>query len=944
MKRLLLGHKMNPIQSVHLLGQSLWLDNIRRDSLDSGELADRVAAGELRGVTSNPTIFENAILWSENYTADLRRFAQAGWTTKRIFDQLTVDDTRAAADVFLPIFEQTNGGDGFVSIEVNPEFAGDTARTIEEARRLWDAVNRPNAMIKIPATLAGLPAIESSIRAGINVNATLIFSLGRYIEVVEAYIIGLEGRLEDGGSLDHVTSVASFFVSRIDIALDEQLQEIIQRGDAEGERASSLLGKVAIANSKLAYAQFVAAFQGERFQYLAARGARVQRPLWASTSTKNPEYSETYYVDHLIGPDTVSTLPETTLKAFKDQGTPELTLTENISTARSQLQALNDLGISLAEAAEELERQGVRILVASYRSILRTIEGKASAFQKELAALEPRMREAQAELDRDEVGKRLWKEDVTLWVERDREKAQVRHWLRWLSEPARMSTEIAELIRFAEEALAPEITSLVFIGSGCGIFTAEMLVRIIASPNGIDFYTISTANPDDIRTIKRKTSPETTLYLFVDSSSGEGVEERLLSTFWEQAVRKLEEQTGDHFIVITKDGSKLQHWAIEQGVQKIITADLLDDLWCSPFNWMSLLPAALASVDLQSFVRGGVKMTRACGPLVDVAQNPGLFLGSILAAASRSGRDKITLFADPSLEPTLKWIESLLAAGCGREGSGFISIRNEPSGPGNVYGDDRLLVYLRGSGASDRRQHEWVRVGIPVLVLETGANPEQMGAMLVQWQIGAAIAQHLLSVNPTSHDPLHQSRAEFQHVLHRLERKGELPKADPHWQGEGVQLRAVSRGLKFTEGGLSEMIDLILAESQKAGGLGLRLYTSVSQALQGKVARLRRALRDQLGLFSLTGFAEGDLGSARGLEDTVYLILMVKPRKDVAIPGKSYTFGQLFEGQALSDLAAVKDFGSPVLYLYFDARKQLSNFLLAMTEAAKARDIRTNDR
>lgn len=932
---------MNPIQSVHSLGQSLWLDNIRRDSLDSGELADRVAAGELRGVTSNPTIFESAILSSENYTVDLRRFAQAGWMAKRIFDQLVIDDIRAAADAFLPLFEQTNGGDGFVSIEVNPEFADDTSRTSEEARRLWDAVNRPNAMIKIPATLAGLPAIESSIRAGINVNATLIFSLGRYIEVMEAYMIGLEGRLEDGGSLGHVTSVASFSVSRIDTALDKQLQEIIQRGDAGGERASSLLGKVAIANSKLAYAQFVAAFQGERFQYLAARGARAQRPLWASTSTKNPEYPDTYYVDHLIGPDTVNTLPEATLKAFKDHGTPELTLTENISIARSQLQALDDLGISLAEAAERLERQGVSKYVESYRSILRTIEEKAGAFQKELAALEPKMRETLAELDRDEVGRRLWKEDVTLWVERDREKAQVRRWLGWLlSEPAKMSTGVAEIIRFAEEALAPEITTLVLIGSGCGVFTAEMLVRILAPPDGFDFHTISTANPDDIRTIKRKTSPEATLYLFVDSSSGDGIEERLLSTFWEQAVRKLEEQTGDHFVVITKEGSKLQNWAVEQGIQKIIAADLLDNLWCFPFNWTNLLPAAFAGADLHSFVRGGVDMTRACGPLVDVAQNPGLFLGSVLAAAYRSGRDKVTFFADPPLAPTLKWIESLLAAGREREDGGFISIRDEPPGSGNVYGGNRLFVYLRGTGALDRRLHEWVRVGIPVLVLETNTNPEQMGEMLVQWQIGAAIAQHLLSVNPTEFDALHRSRTEFQHILRRLERKGELPQADPLWQGDGAQLRAASRGLKFTGGGLSEVIDFILAESQRVGGLGLRLYTPMSQALQGKVARLRRALRDQLGLFSLTGSAECDLG----LKDIVYLILMVKPRKDAAIPDKTYTFGQLFEGQALSDLAVIKDFGSPVLYLYFDAQKRLSDFLLAMTEAAKARDTKTNDR
>jgi transaldolase/glucose-6-phosphate isomerase len=502
-----------------------------------------------------------------------------------------------------------------------------------------------------------------------------------------------------------------------------------------------------------------------------------------------------------------------------------------------------------------------------------------------------------------------------------------------------MSTGVVELTRFVEETLVPAITTFVLIGSGCGLSTAEMLVRILMSPNGIDFYTINTANPDDIRALKRKIAPEATLYLLVDSSSGDGIEEHLLSTFWEQAFRKLKEQAGDHFLVITEEGSIVQKWAVKQGIHKIIKTDNQDDTCFSPFNWTNLLPAALAGADIHSFVQGGIDMTRASGPLVDVAQNPGLFLGSVLAAAFRNGRDKVTLYADPPFEPTLKWIQSLIMAGRGREKNGFIPIRDEPPGSGNVYGDDRLFVYLRVSGALDRRLAEWVRADIPVLVLETSTITEAIGEMLVQWQIGAAIAQHLISVNPSDLDALHRSRAERQQNLHRLERKGELPQADPLWQGDGVQLRATSRGLKFTGDGLTEVIDFILAESLEAGGLGLRFYTPMSKTLQGKVRRLRHTLRDQLGLFSLASSAECDLG----ITDAANLILMVKPRKDEAIPGKTYTFGQLFEGQALSDLAAMKHYGSSVLYLYFDAQKRLSDFLLEMTEATKAIDRKTND-
>ena len=284
---------MNSIHRTQELGQSIWLDYIRRDLIESGELAQLIDQGVIRGVTSNPTIFENAISSSDLYTSDLRSMAQAGWTAEQIFDQLAVSDIRGAADAFLPLYERTNGADGFVSIEVNPKLADKTQPTLDEARRLWSVVNRPNVMIKIPATEAGIPAIEESIYEGINVNVTLIFSLDRYAEVMDAYLRGLERRASEGGSLDHIASVASFFVSRVDIAVDGLLEEIISAEGPNADRASALLGKAAIANVKLAYAQFEAIFGSDRFLNLEAKGARAQRPLWASTSTKNPAYPDT---------------------------------------------------------------------------------------------------------------------------------------------------------------------------------------------------------------------------------------------------------------------------------------------------------------------------------------------------------------------------------------------------------------------------------------------------------------------------------------------------------------------------------------------------------------------------------------------------------------------------------------------------------------------------
>jgi transaldolase len=291
---------MNPIEKLQELGQSIWLDYIRRDLLRSGELARMVSEGTVRGVTSNPTIFEQAISQGDLYAETMRPMVQRDWSPEQIFDALAINDIREATDILLPVYEATNGADGFVSIEVSPELANDGETTLKEARRLWDALNRPNVMIKIPATLAGVPAIEQAILEGINVNVTLIFSLQRYAEVIDAYQRGLEQRLARGESLDHVASVASFFVSRVDSKVDALLEELMSLGSAKPARADALRGKIAIANAKLAYAQYKGAFGGDRFGTLQQRGARVQRPLWASTSTKNPAYPDTYYVDNLI--------------------------------------------------------------------------------------------------------------------------------------------------------------------------------------------------------------------------------------------------------------------------------------------------------------------------------------------------------------------------------------------------------------------------------------------------------------------------------------------------------------------------------------------------------------------------------------------------------------------------------------------------------------------
>jgi transaldolase len=371
---------MNTVQKLHAVGQSIWYDNIQRSLLDNGELAKMLERGEIRGVTSNPTIFMNAITKSKDYDAGLVPLAKAGRTAEEIFWQLAIEDIQCAADMFRPLFEESRRGDGYVSLEVSPYLAHDTEATLAEAKQLWKRVNRPNLMVKIPATVAGLPAITAAIAAGINVNVTLIFSLERYRSVMEAYLQGLEQRVAQGLPVDTIASVASFFVSRVDTKVDGLLASLSDGGSSLAEAAARLPGKAAIANARLAYADFKAVVATDRWQALKAKGAQVQRPLWASTGTKNPAYSDVIYVDELIGSHTVNTVPPQTLAAFLDHGQVRAgSLEEDVAGARKALFDLEALGISMSMVTGELEEEGVKSFADAFTGLLRAVDARRQA-------------------------------------------------------------------------------------------------------------------------------------------------------------------------------------------------------------------------------------------------------------------------------------------------------------------------------------------------------------------------------------------------------------------------------------------------------------------------------------------------------------------------------------------------------------------------------------
>ena len=373
--------KQNPLLKLEALGQSIWIDFISRGTTASGELQRLIEEDGVSGVTSNPSIFEKAIAESDDYAETIRSLTLEGKAAEEVYLLLTVEDIQLVADLLRPTYDQTDGQDGFVSLEVSPKLAHDTNGTIEEARRLWSLVDRPNSMIKVPATREGLPAIQQLTGEGLNINITLLFGLPRYREVADAYISGLETLANQGKNLKQVVSVASFFLSRIDSLLDPVLEKKLQAGGSDAEIATRVHGQVATASAKVAYKVYKEIFSSDRFQKLADKGAHTQKLLWASTSTKNPAYIDTKYIDPLIGPNTINTLPIETLNAYRDHGQPKQTLEENVSEAHQVLRDLPQIGIDLDHVTQELEDQGVGKFSSALDQLMAALQDKQAAMQ-----------------------------------------------------------------------------------------------------------------------------------------------------------------------------------------------------------------------------------------------------------------------------------------------------------------------------------------------------------------------------------------------------------------------------------------------------------------------------------------------------------------------------------------------------------------------------------
>jgi transaldolase/glucose-6-phosphate isomerase len=915
---------MTKIHELAQLGQAIWLDYIQRGFIKDGSLQNLIDLG-LRGMTSNPTIFEKAIAHSQDYDQDLAAMARQGKPAGEIYLELAISDIQQAADLLRPVYDQSRAADGYVSLEVSPYLAHEGQATAREAQELWKRVNRPNLMIKIPATQAGLPAITQSIASGINVNVTLIFSLERYAEVMAAFIKGLELRLAQGLPVERIASVASFFVSRVDTKVDKLLEQIMRSEGPKAQLAHSLLGQAAVANARMAYAQFKSVFESDDFRQMAEKSARLQRPLWASTSTKNPAYSDILYVQELIGANTVNTLPQGTLDNFLDHGKVEPTLENNLDKVRFVLQSLEEVGVSMVQVTQELEDEGVASFSKSFDALLNSIEVKRKAFapsqvqNKNLPINFPSFdaaNKALEEMQAQRILSRIWERDYTVWKPVPDE---ISNRLGWLDIAERLRSEIDDLQGFANQPTKDGYTQALLLGMGGSSLAPDLFAHVYGnSPQALHLEVLDSTHPDAVRAHQERLDPRRTLFI-VSTKSG-GTEETLsfFRYFYNWTAETLgAENAGAHFVAITDPGSKLVDLAERYNFRRVWLNDPNIGGRYSALSYFGLVPAALCGVDLGRLLENALAMAKSCGPQVPAKENPAAQLGALVGEMAKAGRDKLTFILSEKVAGFGDWVEQLIAESTGKEGKGILPVVGEPLASPQAYGNDRLFVDIRlaGDESQEAALQDLERSGQPVVRLPI-RDRYDLGGQFFLWELATAIAGYRLGIQPFDQPNVESAKQRARQMVAAYKASGSLPAEAPLLDQDGIQVYGDPSQIQA--GAPGEALAQFLAQAKAGDYITMQAFVPPNPDTESALQALRTRLRDRYHLATTCGFGprflhstgqlhKGDAG--RGL----FIQFTDQPAHDLPIPdqagasGSSIRFGVLVLAQALGDRQALLD-------------------------------------
>jgi transaldolase / glucose-6-phosphate isomerase len=942
---------MNPVKALEAHGQAVWLDFLARGFIAKGDLKKLIETDGVKGVTSNPSIFEKAIGSSDEYDAPIGDALKTGdRPVAELFEHLAVEDIQHAADVLRPVYDELKGHDGFVSLEVSPYLALDTKATIVEAERLWSEVDRENLMVKVPATAEGLPAIQHLIGKGISINITLLFSQKVYVQVAEAYLKGLEKYVAGGGDPSHVASVASFFVSRIDVAVDKQLDEKIAKANDPTEKArlTALKGKVAIANAKLAYQEYLKLFSGKRWDKLAAKGAKPQRLLWASTGTKNKDYRDVIYVEELIGKNTVNTVPPATLDAFRDHGEPRDSLTENVEDAKAVLDGLEQSGIALDKITADLVKDGVKLFADAADKLYGAVAYKRATvlgggIDPQTLSLGKSLSKAVDESTEDwrksAKIRRLWQMDKSVWTGSDEDK-----WLGWLSSVA--AADVADYEDYQHRVKGQNFSDAVVLGMGGSSLGPEVLAQTFGRQPGFPkLHVLDSTDPAQIRNLQASINIANTVFI-VSSKSGGTTEPNVMKDYFFARVSEAvgAEKAGHRFIAVTDPGSSLEKVATKQGFARIFHGDPSIGGRYSVLSPFGLVPAATAGIDIGRLVELTLAMVRSCGPDVPPHENPGVQLGLAMGVAGLEGRDKVTILASKKIADFGAWAEQLIAESTGKNGKGLVPIDGETLGDVKAYGNDRFFIDLRTEGESDPEHDEKLaaleHAGHPVVRILM-KSIEHVGQEFFRFEIATAVAGSILGIDPFNQPDVEAAKIKTRELTAAYEKAGSLPAEKPVVSTPDADLYTDEHNAEAlrsagANGDLGSWLKAHLDRSGAGDYVALLAYIERDHDHIDALQQMRLMVRDKRHVATCAEFGPRFLHSTGqaykgGPDSGVFLQITADDAHDLAVPGQKASFSVIKAAQARGDFGVLTERGRRALRVHL--KGDLASGLKMLDEA-----------
>lgn len=905
----------NQLQQLLDAGQSVWLDNLRRSMFASGELKRMIDTG-LRGMTSNPTIFEKAIGAGNDYDEQLRALTGSEKSAEALFWDLAIADIQQACDEFAPVFRSSSGNDGFVSLEVSPLLARDTQGTIAMAKELWGRVARPNLMVKIPGTKEGVPAIEECIYEGVNINVTLVFSVEMYERAARAYIKGLQRRLAEGKSIETIRSVNSVFVSRIDSAVDKMLQARI----AKGEKLGHLLGKTGIANLKLTYQKFKEIFSGEEFAAVKAAGATVQRPLWASTSTKDPHYPDLMYVESVVGPHTINTMPPQTLDALLDHGSVVPDTVENdLAGANEVMRALRDAQISLFDVTEQLQNEGLTLFSDSFAALLGAIvykqklleSGGADRVRLSMASAQAHYDGALAKLVSADFLKRLWAHDPTLWSSNAAAAEIIKKSLGWLSIQQHMLEGVPELRGYAND-LKETFDFTVVCGMGGSSLAPDILADTFGQIGSYpELLVLDSTSPRQIAELEERIRIADTLFI-ISSKSGTTTEPNAFYAYFHEKVSKIlgASVAGRNFAAITDPGSSLETEAQEANFRACFDNDPNIGGRYSALSYVGVAPSAIAGFDINLLLDRALGAMHANDRTVAVKDAPGVRLGAAFGGLAAGGRDKLTIVTHPDVSAFGAWAEQLVAESTGKEGKGIVPIENEPLGAPDVYGEDRVFVYVGANlpdpaAGVEEKLRALEAAGHPVVRLDMN-DEYDLGEQFYLWELAVAAAGSILGINAFDQPNVQESKDNTVALLKQYAQKGSFDEPAPSVEGPAFDVTFLSGSTSVAAQSPTAALAGVFAQLHPHDYAAITAYIARNATHGALLQELRLKIRDACKVATTVGFGPRFLHSTgqlhKGGPDTCVMLQIVADGvDDPSIPGMHVGFRTLMAAQALGD-------------------------------------------